>query len=65
VSIRNGFSDEFGKKVQDAFLKIMSTEEGKKIGKEIYSFDNLVAGDDANFNPVRDVIKTMGLQESK
>jgi phosphonate transport system substrate-binding protein len=65
VSIRNGFSDEFGKKVQDAFIKIMSTPEGKKIGKEIYSFDNLVIGDDKNFDPVREVIKAMGLEESK
>jgi phosphonate transport system substrate-binding protein len=62
VSIRNGFSDEFGKKVQDAFIKIMSTPEGKKIGKEIYSFDNLVPGDDKNFDTVREVIKNMGLE---
>jgi phosphonate transport system substrate-binding protein len=54
VSIRNGFSDEFNKKVADAFMKIMSTEEGKKIGKEIYSFDNLVPGDDKNFDTVRE-----------
>lgn len=65
VSIRNGFTPEYQKKVQDAFIKIMSTEEGKKIGKEIYTFDNLVPGDDKNFDPVRKVIKALGIEESK
>ncbi|MFD2168959.1 phosphate/phosphite/phosphonate ABC transporter substrate-binding protein [Tumebacillus lipolyticus] len=62
VSIRNGFSDEFNKKVADAFMKIMKTDEGKKIGKEIYSFDNLVPSDDKNFDPVRKAVETMGLE---
>jgi phosphonate transport system substrate-binding protein len=62
VCIRNGFSEEFNKKVQQAFINIMKTEEGKKIGKEIYSFDNLVPADDKNFEPVRKAIETMGLQ---
>ncbi|ASS74976.1 hypothetical protein CIG75_08235 [Tumebacillus algifaecis] len=62
VSIRNGFSDEFNKKVQDAFIAIMKTDEGKKIGKEIYSFDNLVVSDDKNFDPVRKAIEVMGLE---
>jgi phosphonate transport system substrate-binding protein len=65
VSIRNGFTDEYKKKVQDAFIKIMSTDEGKKIGKDIYSFDNLVPADDKNFDPVRKVIELLGIQESK
>ena len=62
VSIRPQFSDEFKNKVQQAFIKIMSTPEGKKIGKEIYSFDGLVPGKDENFNSVRSAIKEMGLK---
>jgi len=62
VSIRNGFSEAFNKKVQDAFLNIMKTEEGKKIGNEIYNFDGLVVGKDENFKSVRDAIEKMGLQ---
>lgn len=62
VSIRNGFSDEFNKKVADAFMAIMKTDEGKKIGKDIYSFDNLVPSEDKNFDPVRKAIEVMGIK---
>jgi phosphonate transport system substrate-binding protein len=63
VTIRPGFSDDFKKKVTDAFLAIFKTEEGKKIGKDVYSFDNLVVGDDKNFDVVRSVIEKMGVPE--
>ncbi|HEU4963319.1 MAG TPA: phosphate/phosphite/phosphonate ABC transporter substrate-binding protein [Bacilli bacterium] len=65
VSIRNDLPEDFQKKVQQAFINIMKTDEGKKIGKDIYSFDDLVPGKDSNFDPVRKVIKAMNLQEAK
>lgn len=65
VSIRNDLPEDFQKRVQQAFINIMKTEEGKKIGQEIYSFDDLVPGEDKNFDPVRAVIKNMNLHESE
>lgn len=62
VSIRNGFSEAFNKKVADAFIKIMKTEEGKKVGNEIYNFDDLVPGKDESFNIIRDAVAQMNLQ---
>ncbi|MBL0387021.1 phosphate/phosphite/phosphonate ABC transporter substrate-binding protein [Tumebacillus sp. ITR2] len=60
VSIRPDLPADFKTKVADAFKKIMSTDEGKKIGMDIYNFDGLVAGDDKNFDPVRKMIEATG-----
>lgn len=60
VSIRPGFDDAFKKKVSDAFQKIMSTPEGKKIGMDIYNFDGLQPAEDKNFDPVRKMIEATG-----
>lgn len=62
VSIRPDLPADFKKKVSDAFMKIMSTDEGKKIGKDIYNFDNLQPGDDKNFDAVRKMIEATGAQ---
>ncbi|KEO82649.1 phosphate/phosphite/phosphonate ABC transporter substrate-binding protein [Tumebacillus flagellatus] len=62
VSIRPDLPADFKKKVADAFTKIMSTDEGKKIGMDIYNFDGLVPGDDKNFDPVRKMIEATGAQ---
>ena len=65
VSIRPGFPDDFNQKVSQAFQNIMKTPEGKKVGKDIYQFDDLVPGKDSNFDSVRDMISKNNVQESK
>jgi phosphonate transport system substrate-binding protein len=65
VSIRPGFPDDFNTKVQQAFINIMKTPEGKKVGKDIYQFDDLVPGKDSNFDSVRKMIESNNVSESK
>jgi phosphonate transport system substrate-binding protein len=43
----------------------MKTPEGKKVGQDIYQFDDLVPGKDSNFDSVRKMIDQNKVTESK
>lgn len=62
ISVRTGLSDELRQRIADAFLAIAKDEEGAKIIKDIYTHDGYAPAADADFDIVRDVAKTMGLE---
>ncbi|WP_289142797.1 phosphate/phosphite/phosphonate ABC transporter substrate-binding protein [uncultured Brevibacillus sp.] len=64
VAVRPDMSEEWRKKIQDAFIEIAKDPEGGKVIDEIYTHKGYVVGKDENFAPVRDYAKAVG-QEIK
>ncbi|MDD9138853.1 phosphate/phosphite/phosphonate ABC transporter substrate-binding protein [Fructobacillus sp. CRL 2054] len=53
VTVRKGISSSDDKKIKDALKKIAKTDEGKKVLKNIYSWDGVADSKDSNFDTVR------------
>ncbi|MFD1359394.1 phosphate/phosphite/phosphonate ABC transporter substrate-binding protein [Fictibacillus halophilus] len=54
ISVRSDMTDEWKKKIQEAFINIAKSEEGKQIVKDIYSHEGYAKSQDSNFDIVRD-----------
>ncbi|WNS75817.1 phosphate/phosphite/phosphonate ABC transporter substrate-binding protein [Bacillus sp. DTU_2020_1000418_1_SI_GHA_SEK_038] len=54
ISIRSDMSEEWAKKIQDAFIAIGEDEEGHAIIKDIYSHEGYTPSEDKVFDIVRD-----------
>ncbi|MBS4193034.1 phosphate/phosphite/phosphonate ABC transporter substrate-binding protein [Bacillus sp. FJAT-49705] len=57
ISIRSDMSEEWTKKIQDAFIAIGKDEKGHEIIKDIYSHEGYTPSEDKVFDIVRDYAK--------
>ncbi|UBH22327.1 phosphate/phosphite/phosphonate ABC transporter substrate-binding protein [Macrococcus armenti] len=57
ISARSDMTDEWKKKVTDAFIKIGKDKEGHKIIQEVYSHEGYVKSDDSKFDVIREYDK--------
>lgn len=60
ISVRSDMSEEWDKKIQDAFIAIGKDEEGKQIISDIYSHEGYVISQDSNFDIVREYAEQVG-----
>lgn len=60
ISVRSDMSEEWDKKIQDAFIAISKDEEGKQIISDIYSHEGYVVSQDSNFDIVREYAEQVG-----
>lgn len=60
ISVRSDMSEEWDKKIQDAFIAIGKDEEGKQIISDIYSHEGYVVSKDSNFDIVREYAEQVG-----
>lgn len=60
ISVRSDMSEEWDKKIQDAFIAIGKDEEGKQIISDIYSHEGYVVSQDSNFDIVREYAEQVG-----
>ncbi len=60
ISVRSDMSEEWDKKIQDAFIAIGKDEEGKQIISDIYSHEGYVVSQDSNFDIVREYAVQVG-----
>lgn len=61
ISVRAGLDPALVAKIKAALLKYRSTEEGKKVLMEVYEVDDLLDATDADYDPVREVAKSMNV----
>lgn len=54
VSVRSDMTDDWKKKLQDAFIAIGKSDEGHEIIRDIYTHEGYVVSDDSNFDVVRE-----------
>jgi phosphonate transport system substrate-binding protein len=59
ISVRSGLDPALIEKIRAAFLKFKATPEGKKTLEDVYEVDDLVAASDSDYDPVREVAKSM------
>ena len=60
ISVRSDMSEEWDKKIQDAFIAIGKDEEGKQIISDIYSHEGYVVSQDSNFDIVKEYAEQVG-----
>lgn len=60
ISVRSDMSEEWDKKIQDAFIAIGKDEEGKQIISDIYSHEGYIVSKDSNFDIVREYAEQVG-----
>lgn len=60
ISVRSDMSEEWDKKIQDAFIAIGKDGEGKQIISDIYSHEGYVVSQDSNFDIVREYAEQVG-----
>jgi len=60
VTMRKNLPDEIKDKIVQALLAYVKTPEGKKVMKELYDIDGLQPVTDADYNIVRQTLKTLG-----
>lgn len=60
VTVRADISDDWNTKIQDAFINIGKSEEGKAIISAIYTHEGYVKSKDSNFDIVREYAKEVG-----
>ncbi|MGX7376334.1 phosphate/phosphite/phosphonate ABC transporter substrate-binding protein [Carnobacterium maltaromaticum] len=60
VTVRADMSDDWNTKIQDAFINIGKSEEGKAIISAIYTHEGYVKSKDINFDIVREYAKEVG-----
>ncbi|MGF1993614.1 phosphate/phosphite/phosphonate ABC transporter substrate-binding protein [Enterococcus casseliflavus] len=60
ISVRSDMSEEWDKKIQDAFIAIGKDEEGKQIISDIYSHEGYIVSQDSNFDIVREYAEQVG-----
>ncbi|MGC4045309.1 MAG: phosphate/phosphite/phosphonate ABC transporter substrate-binding protein [Armatimonas sp.] len=64
ISLRTGLDPELAAKIKAAFLKYKGTPEGKKSLDEVYEVDDLVEAKDSDYDGLREVAKSMGVELS-
>ncbi len=64
ISLRSGIDPELAAKIKAAFLKFKDTPEGKKVLDEVYEVDNLVEAKDSDYDGLREIAKSMGVELS-
>ncbi|MFB3844272.1 MAG: phosphate/phosphite/phosphonate ABC transporter substrate-binding protein [Candidatus Cloacimonadaceae bacterium] len=64
VTMRKDFPQEMQDKIVNALLDYVATPEGKKVMKELYDIDGLNKATDADYNIVRETLKTLGKSPS-
>jgi len=60
ITFRKDLSEDMKNTVVEAFLKYVSTEEGRKAFKKIYGFDGVKKASDADYDSVRKVLTALG-----
>lgn len=60
ITVRGDMSKEWKEKIQNAFIKIGKTKEGKKIISSLYTHEGYVKTDDKTFDTVREYAKKVG-----
>lgn len=60
VTVRADMSEDWNTKIQDAFINIGKSEEGKAIISAIYTHEGYVKSKDSNFDIVREYAKEVG-----
>lgn len=60
VTVRADMSDDWNTKIQDAFINIGKSKEGKAIISAIYTHEGYVKSKDSNFDIVREYAKEVG-----
>ncbi|MCD1259339.1 phosphate/phosphite/phosphonate ABC transporter substrate-binding protein [Paenibacillus athensensis] len=60
ISVRADMSKEWIAKLQNAFIDIAKSEEGRKIVQDVYSHQGYVVSDDTKFDIVREYGKAVG-----
>lgn len=60
VTARSDMDPKWDKKIQQAFIKVGKSKEGRKIVSEIYSHEGYVTSKDKNFDIVREYAKEVG-----
>jgi phosphonate transport system substrate-binding protein len=60
VTMRKDFPQELQDKIIEALLVFVGTQEGRKVMKELYDIDGLVVASDADYDVVRETLKTLG-----
>ncbi|RKN66133.1 phosphate/phosphite/phosphonate ABC transporter substrate-binding protein [Paenibacillus ginsengarvi] len=60
IAVRPDMSDEWKKKISDAFIAIGKDPQGQQIIFDVYTHKGYVVGKDENFNVVRDANKQLG-----
>ncbi|WP_409344686.1 phosphate/phosphite/phosphonate ABC transporter substrate-binding protein [Paenibacillus sp. MBLB4367] len=62
ISVRTDMSQEWRKKISDAFIAIGNDPEGKKVIADVYTHQGYVVTEDKNFDSVREVAKKIGFK---
>lgn len=61
VSVRKELPKDLVNKIQVAFMNYAASEEGKKVLFSLYEIDNFAQGKEADYQPVIDMAKNMGI----
>ena len=64
IVFRKDLPEKVKKDVQQALIKFVKTEEGKKLFHELYGVTNLVEATDSVYDGVRDILSKMGKSAS-
>ena len=64
IVFRKDLPEKVKKDVQQALIKFVNTEEGKKLFHELYGVTNLVEATDSVYDGVRDILSKMGKSAS-
>jgi phosphonate transport system substrate-binding protein len=64
ISVRTGLDPALVKQIKDGLIKYAHSPEGKKTLYEVYEVDDLVEAQDGDYDSVREVAKSMGVQMS-
>jgi phosphonate transport system substrate-binding protein len=62
ISLRSGLDPELSAKIKAAFLKYKDTPEGKKVLEDVYEVDDLIEAEDADYDRLREIAKSMGVE---
>ncbi|WP_054950317.1 phosphate/phosphite/phosphonate ABC transporter substrate-binding protein [Numidum massiliense] len=60
ISVRPDLTDEWKKKISDAFIEIGKDEKGKEIIRDVYSHEGYSPSKDSNFDTVREYEEELG-----
>jgi phosphonate transport system substrate-binding protein len=61
VSVRQGLPDETVAQIRDGLLAVAQTDDGKALLKALYTIDGLATAEDSDYNPVRAMASSLGL----
>jgi phosphonate transport system substrate-binding protein len=64
ISVRTGLDPALVARIKAALLKYANSPEGKKTLEQVYEVDGVVDAKDSDYDPVREVAKTMDVQLS-